>query len=66
MNKIYELNVNDLLEWKAKQRIMYASDSRSTKKLFLNLNGGFELEVKGKVIWQGIQAYSAVEKYNES
>ena len=60
-----ELNVPELLEWKAKQKLMYASDSGRNKKLLLNLNGGFEIEVKGETIWQGMQAYSAVEKYNE-
>jgi hypothetical protein len=63
--KIELLNVNDLLEWKEKQKLVYAFDSRRNKKLILNLNGGFEIEVNGEIIWQGIQAFSAVEKYND-
>ena len=63
--KKQELKVNDLLEWKEKEKVLYASSSKESKRLFANLNGGFEIEVKGEVIWQGIQAYSAVEKYNE-
>jgi len=65
MKRENELNVNDLLEWREKQKLMYATDSRKNKRLLLNLNGGFEIEVKGEIVWQGVQAYSAVEAYNE-
>lgn len=60
-----QLNVSDLQEWIAKQRVMYARCSKGEKTLYCTLNGSFEVEYKGEIIWQGMQQFAAVEAFNE-
>lgn len=63
-NKPHLINVNDLQEWLGKTEVQYASDM-PLKKLTVTTSGGFKLYHNGVVVWEGIQPYRAVEKYNE-
>jgi hypothetical protein len=62
--KTHTIEVKDLTEWKAEQRILFASSTKEGKRLFANLNGGYEIEVKGVKVFECIQPFQAVEKYN--
>lgn len=63
--KHHEIELEPLQEWINSNEIVYASSSRENKRLVFTMNGYFKLIVTGKVVWQGTQPYSAVERYNE-
>ena len=60
----HELELADLQKWLITAKMLYASDGNG-KKLYVNSMGGFDIEVNGEIVWQGIQPYLAIEKYNE-
>jgi len=62
--KTHTIDVKDLIDWKAEQRVLFASSTKEGKRLFANLNGGYEIEVKGVKVFECIQPYLAAEKYN--
>ena len=38
---------------------------KGRKDLMVNMRGGFEVYKNNTLIWEGMQPYSALEKYNE-
>ena len=60
----HTIEVKDLAEWRNEQRVLFAFSSKEGKKLFANLNGGYEIDVKGVKVFECIQPFQAVEKYN--
>jgi predicted Rdx family selenoprotein len=61
--KPHLIDLKELQDWMLKEEMLYATDG--TKKLTINTAGSFTIRVKGEIVWQGIQPFSAVEKYNE-
>ena len=61
----HEITVTELLEWKADKLVEYASShGRVNKQLYATLNGGFEVHHNRVKVFECIQPYLAVEKYN--
>lgn len=56
------LELSDLQEWLLTTELLYARDGN--KKLVTIPLGGFRIYQAGEMVWQGIQPYAAVEKYN--
>lgn len=61
----HKIDLEGLQAWKEEATLIFASSSRGQKRLYCTLNGTFQLEYKGEIIWQGIQPYNAVEAYND-
>ena len=62
--KKHEINVKDLIEWKVDAKVLFASSTNGNKALYATLNGNFIVTVKGETIFESIQPFDAVEKYN--
>lgn len=62
--KNQELEIAPLQEWMAENEVTYASSTHPKKKLNMTMNGGFKLYHNNEVVWQGIQPFRAIEKYN--
>ena len=60
----HEINLDAFQQWRQEAEILFASSTRERKRLFANLIGGLRIEVDGVTVWQGIQPFAAVEKYN--
>lgn len=60
-----EITANEITEWKNTQRLLYASCSKSQRKLFCTLSGNYEVYKKGELILETNQPYLAAKKYNE-
>ena len=61
----HKLEFKDLIDWKNQQRILYASCSKSQKKLFCDLHGNYEVYKKGQLIIETSQAHQAIKEYNQ-
>lgn len=59
------LDLEHFSEWATTERVMYASESKTGKKLFVTLTGNIQIEVNGKIVWEGLTYYTAIEKFNE-
>lgn len=62
--KHHEIDYKEFQIWKDSREVIYASSERESKSLICTLNGGIKVMVAGKITWQGIQPYSAIEAYN--
>ena len=60
------LNVDDLNAWKNEYRALYASNTENKKRLYVTLNGGFEVEVNRVVILETMSSNLAVETFNNN
>lgn len=60
----HQVTLEEFQDWYAKEDVLFASSSRERKRLVCSLNGTIKVLVAGKVVWQGIQPYAAVEAYN--
>lgn len=60
------LDVFQLIEWKNKERVLYASETEEgvLKRMYVNLNGGFEIHVAGKLVKETLQPYTACDFFN--
>jgi len=61
----HTIELKDLQEWITTEDVTFASSTRERKKLVATLNGGLKVIVAGKIVWEGIQPFSAVEAYND-
>lgn len=61
-----ELNCNDLMEWVTGREYDYAFRLVNGRKIALTvtLQGGYKVYVDGEIVWQGVQPFVAVEKFN--
>jgi hypothetical protein len=59
------LDLNEFQEWIATKSTMYAKCSVSDKELRITFNGGFQIFHKGEKVFECMQPYTAIEKYNE-
>jgi len=59
----HEIRLEDFEKWLNEHPlILYASGSG--KRLYATATGGFEIHIKGVVIWRGTDARKAVMEYN--
>lgn len=59
------LDLNEFSEWLNEGSAMYAKCSVSDKELRVTFNGGFQIFHKGEKVFECMQPYRAIEKYNE-
>jgi len=59
------LDLNEFQEWIATQTTMYAKCSVSDKELRVTFNGNFQIFHKGEKVYECMQPFTAIEKYNE-
>lgn len=62
------INIDDLFKWmQGNKGVMYAAISKhnTTIQLYVNLNGGYTIYQNDTRIFDCIQPFAAVEKYNE-
>ena len=64
MKKQEPLTVKGLQLFIDNEDMTYASSERECKKLVCTLRGGLKVLVGHKVVWEGMQPFAAVEKYN--
>jgi hypothetical protein len=60
----YKIGVNELIIFQSNEKVLFASDSKEDKQLYCNLRGSYEVWHKKKKVYECIQPYQAVEKYN--
>jgi len=62
--KHHTIELKDLQKWLEEEEFTFASSTRERKRLVITTNGGLRLYVRGNIVWEGIQPFAAVEKYN--
>ena len=62
--KPHEIKFEDFQQWLGENEAEFASSTRERKRLIVKMNGGIKITVGGKTVWEGVQAYPAVKKYN--
>lgn len=61
----HAVDLNALIEWQSTEKVLFASSSSEKKKLFCNFRGGYEVWHNNELVFETMQPYNAVEKYNE-
>jgi superfamily II DNA or RNA helicase len=62
--KSHTIELAELQKSLEEECLTLASSRRERKMLVANLNGGLKVIVNGKVVWEGVHPYYAVEAYN--
>ena len=62
--KHHEIDLEGLQSWYDENEVMFAMSTAERKKLMCSMRGTFRIYVNDKLVWQGMQPFSAVEKYN--
>lgn len=62
--KPLSVNVDDLIEFKNTEYVLYAKCGVTKKELRLNCNGGIELWHNNTKLLETMQPYTAVEAFN--
>jgi hypothetical protein len=62
--KHHEISLEDLQQWIAETDVTYANSHRERKRLVCDLRGNLKVLVAGKIVWQGMQPFDAVDAYN--
>jgi len=62
--KHHTVELSDLQKFISDDYLTFANSTRERKSLICTLNGSLKIFVGHKVIWEGIQPFAAVEKYN--
>jgi hypothetical protein len=63
INKTQQLEISDFQEWLISNEALYAAEG-TRKKLTVTMNGGYNIYHNGEIVYQCMQPYSAIEKYN--
>jgi hypothetical protein len=58
------IKLSEFLHYLNEEDVTFASSTRERKRLTVNFRGGITVTVAGKIIWQGMQPFAAVEAYN--
>lgn len=61
----HQVELEELMKFANEEKVMFASSSKENKKLFITLRGSYEVWHNGKRVWETMQPFIAVEKYNE-
>ena len=59
------IEINQLLEFKDSNEVIYASSSSENKKFTISLHGGYRVYVNNELKFESTQPYPAIEFYNE-
>lgn len=62
--KTHTIDVKELLDFKNEAKILFASSTKGNKFLYCTALGGYEVWIGDNKVHEGVQAFSAVEKYN--
>lgn len=62
--KSHEIDLEGLQSWLEEETVTFASSTRERKRLEATLKGRLIITVGGVRVWEGIQPFAAVEKYN--
>jgi len=60
----HKIDLDGLLKFKAEEKILYASSSKENKKLYITLNGNYEVFVNKELVLETMHSNFAIEKYN--
>ena len=60
----HEIKIEELIEWRKTQEILYASSSTEQKRLFVTLKGEYKLYHKGELKLETHNIIAAVANYN--
>ena len=63
--KKHKIELEELRKWQQEEKQLYASSSHDEKKLYLTFRGSFEIYHKGQKVFETMQPFTAVERYNE-
>ncbi len=61
----HKIDIEGLIDWQQKEKVLFASSSKEQKKLYCTLRGSYEVYHKGEKVIETIQPFVAMEKYNE-
>ena len=64
-NRRQILKLNDFNDWLNEKTTMYAMCSISNKELRVTFKGAYQIFHKGEKIFECMQPFTAIEKYNE-
>lgn len=65
MTKHHEIDLEGFQSWLDEAELLFAFSTRERKKLVVSAKGNIMVKVNDKVVWRGVQPYSAVEEYNK-
>lgn len=58
------IQVNDLIEFKENEEVVFAYCSKTNRKMTISLNGNFKLYKNNELKYEVMQPYQAVELFN--
>ena len=61
----HQIEIQELVKWMTTKKVLYASSSKESKKLYCTLIGLYEIYYKGELVFSTLSVHDAVEKYNE-
>ena len=65
----HQIKLEDLQSWiNDEQLILFASSSNGSngqKSLYATMGGSYQVHHRGERVWEGMQPFDAVEKYNK-
>jgi len=59
------ITVQELSEFQQTEYTIFRSSNKPQKQLICTLRGSFEVWHNGEKVWECMQPFTAVEKYNE-
>jgi hypothetical protein len=59
-----QLDLKEFQEALVNFESIYASDISSKKRLVITGDGGIRIYQNNEIVWEGMQPYRAIEKYN--
>jgi len=64
MTSKHTVELEEVIKFKKKQKVVVARAIREDKALYCTLRGSYEVYHKGKKVLETMQPFTAVEKYN--
>lgn len=63
-SKLHQVDLKDLIKWQSDEKVLFASSLGAKKRLYATLRGSYEVWHNGERIYETMQPFNAVEKYN--
>ena len=60
----HKITGKELVDWRNKEKVLFASSPKEAKTLYLTLNGIYEVRQNGKIVGEFMLPKNAVDKYN--
>ena len=64
MTSKHTVELEQVIKFQQKQKVLCARSTREEKELYCTLRGSYEVYHKGEKVLETIQPFTAVEKYN--